>query len=78
MLKETVYDILQNNRELLARMVRLGVSSADIRHLELYDEFVQLKAEGFKAIYIVARLSGKYAVSERSIWRIIRKFQQKT
>ena len=59
-----VYESLKNNRDLLIRLARAGIAVEDVKHLELYEDFVRLRADGLKTTYVVAHLCDQYEVSE--------------
>lgn len=67
-------DILLINRELIERLHNFGINADDCQHIKLFQEFEQLKNNGEKVTYIVAALSEKYNISERKIYKIVRKF----
>ena len=46
----------------------------DYRYLELYADYKRMRGEGEKVTYIVSVLSGKYRVSERKVYSIIKRF----
>lgn len=71
-----VYESLKDNRDLLIRLARTGIAVEDVKHLELYEDFVRLRTDGLKTTYVVAHLCDQYEVSEATVWRIIRKFQR--
>ena len=67
-------DILLINRELIERLHNFGIKADDCRYVGLFQEFERLKDRGEKVTYIVAALSEKYDISERKIYKIVRKF----
>lgn len=60
------------NRELLNICRTAGIRLDDVRYIELYNEYSRLLAEGEKITYIVAALSDKYGVCERTVYDLIR------
>ncbi len=66
-----VYEILSLNRELFERLHDFGITSEDYRWVPLYHEFLKMRKEGEKTVYIVAFLSEKYNICERKIYKII-------
>lgn len=68
-----IIDILLINRELIERLHRFGISADDCKYVNLYQEFETMKDSGEKVTYIVASLSEKYGISERKIYKIVRK-----
>ena len=53
-----------------------GISFSDARHIPMYEDWLRLKTEGHKYIYIIHYLSQQYEMSETSVYRIIRKFSE--
>ena len=71
----TLFEILNFNRELLKRLVSLGFKPDDCRYIDLYRDYDRMRRAGDKVTYIVSALSEKYAVSERNIYSIIKRFR---
>jgi len=63
-----VHEILQQNTDLLRALARAGAAIEDVRYIPLWNDY------GFKVAYIVAYLCDTYEVSERTVYRIIRRF----
>ena len=55
---------------------KLGVKQDDVRYIDLYSEFEEMKKRGEKTTYTVLYLAGKYAVSERKVYDVIRRFRK--
>lgn len=72
----TVYDIVSLNRELLKRLHKNGIKVNDYKLLDLYNDYLQMKADGDKTSYIVAKLSNKYKVCERQVFKVVKKMSQ--
>ena len=60
-----VIEILNFNRELLKRLLAVGIRLEDARYIDLYADYTHLLDQGEKVSYAVAVLSEKYSVSER-------------
>lgn len=75
-MKRTVHDILTENAAMLRALARAGVAIEDVNDLTIYDDFVRLTESGVKTTYVVAHLCDQYERSERTIWRIVRKFRR--
>ena len=73
--KMKLIEILYLNRELLNNFRKAGVRLDDVRYISLYNEYRTLSAQGEKVSYIVARLATEYAVSERKVYSLIRRFK---
>jgi len=72
----TVFEILNFNKELLSRLVLIGIKLEDCRFVDLYSEYEQMFRSGDKVTYIVSVLSEKYNVSERKVYGIIKHFKK--
>lgn len=70
-----IFEILNSHRELLNRLYDSGVRLEDARYIDLYDDYSRMRAEGEKVSYIVVLLAEKYAVSERKVYSLIKRFQ---
>lgn len=69
-----IYEILSLNKELLQRLSMVGIRTNDYQYVELYHEFREMIQDGNKTTYAVAILSEKYAISERKVYGLIRRF----
>lgn len=63
------------NRELLTVCRSAGIRLDDVRYIELYNDYSRLLAEGEKITYIVAALSDKYGMCERTVYDLIRRLK---
>lgn len=70
-----VYEAISFNREILERLSKCGVKIEDCHWLELYEDFNKLVAEGNKVTYAVAVMSERYGISERQVYKIIKRFR---
>jgi len=69
-------DFLKIARELLKVMSSTDLRRDDYKHIELYEEYSDLRGEGNKVEYILRFLSDKYGVSESTIKRIVRRLSR--
>lgn len=72
----TMYEVLKLNRGLLEFMVENDVQPSDVQYVQLYGEFLRMKQEGHKLVYIVAFLMDEYGVSESTVYRVLRRFKR--
>lgn len=72
----TAFEILNFNRELLTRMLMMGLKPEDCKYLELYSEFDNMRRNGEKVTYAVSAVSVKYNISERSVYKIIKRLDK--
>ena len=70
-----IFEILNFNRELLNRIYDAGIRLEDIRYVGLFSEYSSMVDAGEKVSYAVALLSEKYAVSERKVYSLVKRFQ---
>ena len=70
-----VIELLKLNRELLTICRSAGIRLDDVRYIELYNDYSRLLAEGEKITYIVAALSDKYGMCERTVYDLIRRLK---
>ena len=66
-----VFELINFNRELLKKLQDAGIRLDDAR----YSDYVDMYQQGEKVSYIVAALSEKYAVSERKVYGLLKRFQ---
>lgn len=72
----TIYEALKLNACLLEALKSGGINVGDVEYLSLYEDFEKLNKDGLKSTYITAYLTGQYEVSERTVWRIVKKFRR--
>ena len=70
-----IIEILYLNKELLKKIQEAGIKMSDIIYVDLFDEYQDLLSKGEKVSYIVATLATKYAVSERKVYDLIKRFK---
>ena len=74
-MKRTVYELIKANAEVLRELTSAGVAIEDYKNIELYEDFIRLRAEGLKTAYVVDYCCRQYQLSERSVWRVVRRFR---
>ena len=70
-----VFELINFNRELLKKLQDAGIRLDDAQYIDLYSDYVDMYQQGEKVSYIVAALSEKYAVSERKVYGLLKRFQ---
>lgn len=70
-----VFELINFNRELLEKLQDAGIRLDDVRYIKLYSDYMDMYQSGDKVSYIVAVLSEKYAVSERKVYDLLKRFQ---
>lgn len=71
-----VHEILRQNADLFRMLARAGVAIEDVRYIPLWLDYERLRRDGFKIAYIVAYLCDTYEVSERTVYRIVGRFNR--
>jgi len=71
----TIFEILNFNRKLLERLRKAGIRLEDAGYVDLFVDFNNMVAAGDKVSYAVAVLAGRYGVSERKVYCIVRRFR---
>ena len=75
LLNMKIIEIVKINRELLRNLHIAGVRMDDTNYIDLYTEYKRMLKEREKVSYIVAVLAVKYAISERKVYGLIKRFQ---
>lgn len=70
------YELVKLLQSVMETLDKNGISFSDARHIPMYEDWLRLKTEGHKYIYIIHYLSQQYEMSETSVYRIIRKFSE--
>lgn len=70
-----VIEIINLNKELLKIFRKVGIRLDDVQYIDLYNEYRELQGKGNKVSYIVAVLADRYAISERKVYSLIKRFQ---
>lgn len=66
-------EFLKISRELLKRMSSFGLRCDDYKHVELFEEYMEMRYKGEKVDYILCVLSRKYKMSESTIKRVVKR-----
>ena len=70
-----VIEVLEFNRELIKKLRKAGIRLEDADYIDLYTEYKQLTARGEKVSYVIAHLAEEYAISERKVYGLIKRFR---
>lgn len=71
-----VADLVNFSADVMKKLHSFGIRLEDYKYLELYHEYKAMKADGYKTVFIVAKLSETHNVSERLIYKILRHFDR--
>jgi hypothetical protein len=72
----TVYELIKTLESSVRMLDKAGVTVNDIRYLEMFEDYVRLKKEGHKSVYIIGWLSDVYDISESTVWKWIRRYSK--
>ena len=72
----TRYELIERHGRALQECAAAGVSIHDWKNAEIYRFVLELKAKGDKADYCVRMAALRFAVSEATVWRILRNMEQ--
>ena len=72
------YEILKMNASLLQLLSKNGVSVNDVNYLDVFDEFMEMKKQGVKVRFIALTLADKYGMTDRSIFKIVKRMSQES
>ena len=70
----TVYETLKICGSLIENLEKAGIKLSDHKYIGLFEDFNSAREHGEKVAYIVACLSSRYNVSERSVYEIVKRF----
>jgi len=68
-----VKELIKIGKDVMKMLHERGIKMEDYQHLPMIEEFDVLKDMGHKTTYIIAYLSEKYGICERSIYKIVGK-----
>lgn len=71
----TKYEFLKVNQSLLQVVADKGINARDVKHLELFEEYVELTKQGLKRYYIAVFLAEKYSISLRMVYKIVERMK---
>ena len=71
-----VVEIVKIGRELLKLMSKNDVKEGDWKYLDLYEEYREMRAKGFKYRFAIMQLSLAHSISKSKIERIIRRLNR--
>lgn len=72
----TNYEILRLHKDFLATLDAMGIRASDHHYITLYEEYSAMKDKGLKTSYIVAYLSERHHVCERTVYAVIKRLQR--
>lgn len=73
----TRYEIIKLNEQLFRLLNDNGIDTKDLNYLPMVEEFRKMKSKKHKVNYIAAYLSNKYGITERGIYKIVKRFGER-
>lgn len=72
----TNYELLTMNRSMVEVLLANHTNIQDVRNLQIYEQFEEMKKQGHKVSYITVFLADKHAMTERGIYKIIKRLNR--
>ena len=72
----TTYQLLRANESLLRIIADNKINITDVANLEIFTQFMKMKEEGHKVGYITIYLADKYGMTDRAIYKIIKRLNR--
>lgn len=73
----TTYQMLRANESLLRLISENKINITDVAHLGMYAEYQRMKEEGHKVCYITIHLADKYGMTDRGVYKVIKRLNKK-
>lgn len=72
----TVYEFIKTHRGTIEQMGRILTSLEDCTSVDLYEDYMKMKTMRYKMTYISQHLADKYGISERKVFRIVKRLSE--
>lgn len=72
----TVYEFIKTHRGTIEQMDRILTSLEDCTSVDLYEDYMKMKTMRYKMAYIAQHLADKYGISERKVFRIVKRLSE--
>lgn len=73
----TNYQLLCMNESLMRVLADNRINVNDVRNLEIYKQFEEMKSAGHKVSWIAVFLADKYGMTDRGIYKIVKRLGRK-
>ncbi len=70
----TLFEALTISGQTIAALQNLGYKAGDEQYMPMFRDYVRMSSAGHKKTYIVAVLADRYAVSERTVYNVVKRF----
>lgn len=72
----TNYELLIMNRSMVEVLLSNHININDVQNLQIYEQFLDMKKQGHKVTYITVFLAHKYGMTDRGIYKIIKRLSR--
>lgn len=72
----TNYELLIMNRSIVEVLLANHININDVQNLQIYEQFMEMKKQGHKVTYITVFLAHKYGMTDRGIYKIIKRLSR--
>lgn len=72
----TNYELLITNRSMVEVLLANHININDVQNLQIYEQFMEMKKQGHKVTYITVFLAHKYGMTDRGIYKIIKRLSR--
>lgn len=72
----TNYELLLMNRSMVEVLLANHINIQDVHNLQIYEQFEEMKKQGHKVSYITVFLADKYGMTERGIYKIVKRLNR--
>lgn len=72
----TNYELLIMNRSMVEELLANHININDVQNLQIYEQFMEMKKQGHKVTYITVFLAHKYGMTDRGIYKIIKRLSR--
>ena len=70
----TLYELMILNKSMLKMLSDYGITMEDFQHIQLFKDYLYIKAKYKKTSYAIQEVATKYKMSERTVYRIVKRF----
>lgn len=72
----TNYELLIMNRSMVEVLLSNHININDVQNLQIYEQFMDMKKQGHKVTYITVFLAHKYGMTDRGIYKMIKRLSR--
>lgn len=64
------------NRSMVEVLLANRININDVQNLQIFEQFMEMKKQGHKVSYITVFLADKYGMTDRGIYKIIKRLSR--